>query len=212
VPEGANTAGASLAGALPHRDVGGMAAAPAGLDARAMIHAALKGYVLVGGIEPERDLAAEGASDVMQGADCVVALTPFVSESLKKVAHVLLPSSTFGETAGTFVNIEGRWQSFPGAAQPVGQSRPAWKILRVLGTLLDLPDFEYSSVDEVRNELIGKLGAVEPDNTLDARRTLNGERPQGVLRDVPMYQGDALVRRAPALQRTQDGQQPAVTY
>ncbi len=212
LPEGGNAVGAALAGALPHRQEGGKAAQSAGLDARAMIHSALRAYLLVGCIEPDRDLASEKAMSVLAGAECVVALTPFASESLLKVAQVLLPVGTFAETAGTFVNVEGRWQSFTGAAQPVGQSRPAWKVLRVLGTLLDLPGFDYVSTDDVRNELEKRIGAVRPDNALNARRALDGERPQGALRDVPMYQVDALVRRAPALQRTREAQQPAVVY
>jgi NADH-quinone oxidoreductase subunit G len=213
LPEGANAAGAALAGALPHREAGGEAAATGGLDARAMIHAGLKAYVLTGGVEPDRDLAVAQSETALRQAGCVVALTPFAGESLLKVAQVLLPTVTFAETAGTFVNIEGRWQSFPGAARPVGQSRPGWKVLRVLGTLLDLPGFDYGSVEDVRAELQAKLGEVRPDNSLRVERAVGAQADQGSgVVDVPMYQVDALVRRAPALQRTRDGQQGAVTY
>ncbi len=216
LPEGGNAPGAALAGALPHREAGGETggdvAGTAGLDARAMIHARLKAYVLTGGIEPDRDLAALQAEDALQAAECVVALTPFASESLKKVAHVLLPTVTFAETAGTFVNIEGRWQSFLGAAPPVGQSRPGWKVLRVLGTLLDLPAFDYGSVEDVLAEVQAKANAAKPDNSFAAVRAVDGQAVQGSLIDVPMYQVDSLVRRAPALQGTRDGEQEAVSY
>jgi len=124
---------------------------------------------------------------------------------------------TFAETSGTFVNIEGRWQSVTGAARPVGESRPGWKVLRVLGNLLALAGFEYESSEAVRDELKEKLGKeklseVQPDNRITSRRALNGERPQGPWVDVPIYQVDALVRRAPALQKTRDGQEPPMDY
>jgi NADH-quinone oxidoreductase subunit G len=136
----------------------------------------------------------------------VVVLTPFATEAMRAFAHVLLPVGTFAETSGTFVNAEGRWQSFQGVAHPVGESRPAWKVLRVLGNLFQVSGFEYESSEAVRDELQGRLGEVRPDNAFAARRVLNGERPAGAAVDVPMYQVDAIVRRAPALQRTREAQ------
>jgi len=207
ISEGGNAAGAALAGVLPHRDTGGQPATPAGLNACAMLESPLMAYLLLGGIEPAQDLSVPNAAQSLAAAECVVMLTPYVTDTMKTIAHVLLPVGTFAETSGTFVNIEGRWQSFMGAANPVGESRPAWKVLRVLGNLFDLSGFEYVSSEAVRDELQGRLGDVRSDNTFAARRVLNGERPAGAAADVSMYQVDALVRRAPALQHTRDAQQ-----
>jgi NADH-quinone oxidoreductase subunit G len=206
--EGANSAGAHLAGVLPHRNAGGEPLVTAGLNARAMLENPLKAYMLLGAIEPGLDVSAN-AQKALTGAEFVVVLTPFATETMRKFAHVLLPIGTFAETSGTFVNAEGRWQTFLGAAQPVGESRPGWKVLRVLGNLLELGGFDYASSEDVRNELKARVGEVRPDNAFVARRTLNGERPSGAAADVPMYQVDAVVRRAPALQRTREAQQAA---
>ncbi len=209
--EGANGAGAHLAGVLPHRNAGGEPLVTAGLNARAMLENPLKAYVLLGAIEPGLDVSAPQARKTLAAAECVVMLTPFATDAMRNFAHVLLPIGTFAETSGTFVNAEGRWQSFLGAAQPVGESRPGWKVLRVLGNLLALADFDYVTSEEVRDELKGRVGEARADNAFVARRTLNGERPGGVSMEVPMYQVDALVRRAPALQRTREAQQAAAS-
>ncbi|MCM2312930.1 MAG: NADH-quinone oxidoreductase subunit NuoG, partial [Steroidobacteraceae bacterium] len=142
LPDGANAVGASLAGATPHRGVGGRAVARPGLAAAEMINARLRGYVLVGGIETADLGAGTAAAAALQGAECVVALTPFASDEQKAVATVILPVAAFAETSGTWVNVEGCWQSVPGAARPPGEARPAWKVLRVLGNLLGLAGFE----------------------------------------------------------------------
>ncbi len=207
VSEGANAAGAYLAGVLPHREAGGAPAVTTGLHARAMLESPLKAYVLLGAIEPALDLSAPQAAKTLAAAEYVAMLTPFVTDAMRKFAHVLLPIGTFAETSGTFVNAEGRWQSFLGAAHPLGDSRPGWKVLRVLGNLLQLAGFDYVTSEAVRDELKGRLGDTRPDNTFAPRRALNGERPAGSAPDVPMYQVDALVRRAPALQRTREAQQ-----
>ena len=110
---------------------------------------------------------------------------------------------TFAETSGTFVNCEGRWQSFEGIANPVGEARPGWKILRVLANLLEVPDSEYQDSLEVRDELKDSLGDVQPDNSgrADTVSKPNGSATAtGV--DVPMYSVDGVVRRAVALQLT----------
>src|SRR6185437_7498805 len=144
--EGANAAGAHLAGAVPHREAGGrpvssMGRSP-GLTAADMLARPLKAYLLLGGVEPWIDSPGTDAARTLGQAELVVAVTPFATEALRKVAHVLLPAGTFAETSGTYVNLEGVWQSQTGAAAPVGESRPGWKILRVLGNLLGLSGFE----------------------------------------------------------------------
>jgi NADH-quinone oxidoreductase subunit G len=157
------------------------------------------------------------------------------------VAHIILPIGTFAETSGTFVNMEGLWQSQAGAALPVGESRPGWKVLRVLGNLLNLTGFEYQSSEDVRDELRKACGAsvgvngnavspladipVAAEGYKGSHQVVRGtgggastnggaatgSAGEGLL-DVPMYQIDAVVRRAPSLQKTREGRTPAATY
>ena len=112
ITEGPNAAGAYLAGAVPHREPGGAPSSAVGLSARAMLERRLKAYVLLGGIDPIDDLAA--GPEALAGADLVVAITTHLPESLRGVAHVVLPIGSFAESSGTFVNAEGRWQSWVG--------------------------------------------------------------------------------------------------
>jgi NADH-quinone oxidoreductase subunit G len=119
---------------------------------------------------------------------------------------------TFAETSGTFVNANGRPQSFGGIAQPVGESRPGWKILRVLGNLLELPDCAYESTADIAREIVAVASAAlvgeEPPNLPDAPEPSPAVTTSIDVAelDVPMYRIDALVRRAHALQLTRDGQ------
>ena len=202
--EGPNSAGAHLAGLLPHRTAGGARRDTAGRHAGEMLDASLDAVVLVN-VEPDRDIfATEDAVAKLAQQQFVIALTPFVSESLLEAADLLLPIGTFAETSGTYVNVAGTWQSFAGVANPVGESRPAWKVLRVLGNLVDAPDFDYVSSEQVRDELREALGEIKPDNSLGTTPVAkpNGaDAPEEDI-DVPLYSVDALVRRANALQRT----------
>jgi NADH-quinone oxidoreductase subunit G len=142
-----------------------------------------------------------------------VAVSPFASEELKRIAHVLLPMGTFAETSGTYVNCEGLWQSQPGAADPVGEARPGWKILRVLGNLMNLERFDYLSSEEVLAEVRKACAGVQA-GPYQGAHTVQAATEHGevALTDVPMYQTDALVRRAPSLQRTREGRATAVNY
>ena len=210
--EGANAAGAYLAGAVPHREAGGKPAASTGLSAGEMLARALQAYLLVG-TEPWCE-APDAARTLAQG-QFIVAVTPFAGEPLRQLAHVLLPAGTFAETSGTYVNLEGLWQSQTGAAAPVGEARPVWKILRVLGNLLGLAGFEYLSSDLIREELAGLCGpstAYAAPAYAGAYPAVPGSAAPAAVIDVPMYQIDALVRRAPSLQKTREGRTPAVTY
>jgi NADH-quinone oxidoreductase subunit G len=202
LPEGGNAVGASLAGVLPHRTVAGQAAQKTGLNVADMLAARLKAYVLVGAIEPGKDIAAPGASDALKLAECVIALTPY--NGAKDYAHIILPIGTFAETSGTYVNLEGRWQSVPGAAKPVGEARPGWKVLRVLGNLLNLTGFEYESAEQVREEIKAQIGDVKPDNRYDSRSTITRSASSERATDVGIYAVDPIVRRATALQQTRD--------
>ena len=207
VTEGANAAGLSLAGVLPHRVPGGMDVSNPGAHAASIIASPPRGLVLFG-IEPGSD-CADGAAALQAARDAefVLALSPFIGDDLNEHADVILPIGTFAETSGTFVNAAGDWQSFGGVAMPFGASRPGWKVLRVLGDLLELPDGEYDSSDEIRDELRGKCA----DAPASGLPTANCPAARGSAQvsladlDVPMYQVDALVRRAQPLQWTRDG-------
>jgi NADH-quinone oxidoreductase subunit G len=205
VTEGANTAGLSLAGALPHREAGGASVAGPGASASEIIANPPRGLVLFGA-EPEADFAdRDAALRAAANAEFVVALSPFLGDGLNQHASVVLPMGTYAETSGTYVNAAGDWQSFNGVAQPVGDCRPGWKILRVLGNLLELPGCGYDSSTDIVAELRSKL---DDDRTgeLPTRQPSSSTVapiPVAAL-DVPMYQVDALVRRSASLQQTQD--------
>ena len=216
IAEGGNAAGAYLAGAVPHRDAGAKSLAQAGLTAREMLSRGLRAYVLFGGVEPPLDMLDPDSLRMLGKAQFVVAVTPFASGEVKRIAHVMLPMGTFAETSGTYVNCEGLWQSQAGAALPVGEARPGWKILRVLGNLLNLDAFDYQSSEEVLAEVRKACEGVGPGPYQGSHAvTVAAEdaHPEGgALIDVPMYQTDAVVRRAPSLQRTREGRTPATTY
>jgi NADH-quinone oxidoreductase subunit G len=209
--EGANAAGAALAGATPHRGPGGRSLPRVGFDARAMLETSRDAYILFG-IEPAKDLAEGPAALAALRGAAVVAFTSFVSDELLDVADVLLPIGTFAETAGTFVNAEGRWQSFDAAADAVGESRPGWRVLRVLGNELELPNCEYRTPSEVLAELESELGAERElgagDTQYKGSFTPNGRAAANghLALDVPIYAIDALVRRSAPLQDTVLGQ------
>jgi NADH-quinone oxidoreductase subunit G len=217
ITEGANAAGAYLAGAVPHREAAGKALSAPGLTAREMFGTPLRTYLLFGGVEPGIDTLDAEAQRTLARAEFVVAITPFASEEVKRIAHLILPIGTYAETSGTYVNCEGLWQSQTGAAAPVGAARPGWKVLRVLGNLLNLPRFEYASSEEVLAELRAACAGLAPaayGGTHTVQPPAEGVRttPPVTITDVPMYQVDALVRRAPSLQRTRDGRTSLATY
>jgi NADH-quinone oxidoreductase subunit G len=205
--EGANGVGAALAGVLPHRGIGGAKLSILGRDAQSMLDSARKAYVLFG-IEPAQDLAhGEKAARALQSAETVICFTPFVTEELLACATVLLPIATFAETAGTFVNAEGRWQSFDAAAELGGDARPGWRVLRVLGNELGLPECEYQTPSDVSAALEQALGGqpnLAAGYTYESSFAPSLESSSVDARDVdvPMYCVDAIVRRSDALQQT----------
>ena len=200
----ANTVGAQLVGALP---------GAGGLNAGQMLSQPMKALLLLD-VEPVLDAAdAAAAQAALAGAGLVVAFTSFKDARVDN-ADVLLPIAPFTETAGSFVNAEGRVQSFHGVVKPAGDSRPAWKVLRVLGNLLGLNGFSQETAEDVRAEALGDLASVATrlDNRSDSAITLL-PAPAGLQRltDVPIYATDALVRRAPALQQTADAKVAVVS-
>ncbi len=201
IGEAANSVGGYLAGALP---------AAGGLDARAMIEQPRKAYVVFGA-EPDLDFAdGVAAMNALSAAQLVVALSAFDSRALREVADVLLPVAPFAETSGTFVNTAGTAQSFNAVARPLGETRPGWKVLRVLGNLLELDGFGFDDSEAVRAEALAGDIAARLDNGVAAIEPGAALAPSGLERiaDVPIYFADALVRRAPALQKTKDARAP----
>lgn len=210
--EGANTAGAWLAGCLPHRGPMSVKRDKPGLNAQSMLCDTLKAYLLLN-VEPDLDCANPVIfSHALHHAECVIALTSFKNPILEQFAHVMLPISPFTETSGTFVNAAGTWQTFAGSATPLGETRPAWKVLRVLGNWLQLPGFEYESSNEIRQDVKQLLSMVtlsEPTPVfIDLAPALINDisiEEDTLIRigEVPMYSVDGIVRRATALQETQ---------
>ena len=209
--EGGNAAGAYLAGAVPHRQAGGKALGIAGQSAGQMLQTPLEAYILFGGVEPEADSLTPEALKALSGAQLVIAITPYMTEQLKNIAHVVLPIGTFAETSGTYVNLEGQWQSFTAAARGFGESRPGWKVLRVLGTELGIERFEYQTSEEVRDELRRICADGLPPAWVGSRAVSEAAAGAHTV-DVPMYQIDAVVRRAPSLQRTAEGRCAPAIY
>jgi NADH-quinone oxidoreductase subunit G len=157
ITEGPNAAGAYLAGAVPHREAAGAAAGMVGATARGMLESPLKAYVLFGGIDPDLDLAADAGA--LKAADLVLAITTHVPPSLRAAAHVVLPIGSFAETSGTYVNAEGRWQSWAAAVKLWEDSRPGWKVLRVLADLLKVGGIDFDSAEEIRNAVQAKCSS-----------------------------------------------------
>lgn len=204
LPEAANSAGAWIAGAVPHRDAGAVPVA-AGRDARAMIESPPQALVLFD-VEPEFDCHdAAAARRAAQASAFTVVMGAYGNEAAREYADVMLPVAAFAETSGTFVNAEGRWQGFRGVAAPPGEARPGWKVLRVLGNLLGLAGFDYADSAEVCDELRRKAGGLVPGGRGEPGEIGEITRVPGLFRigDVPIYRTDALVRRASALQQTE---------
>lgn len=212
IGDSGNGVGGYLSGALP-----------SARNARTMFTEPRRAYVLLN-VEPELDCHnAQLAMQALRQAELRVVLSPFVSDTMREYADVLLPVAPFTETSGTFVNCEGRVQSFQGVVRPLGDARPAWKVLRVLGNLLDLPGFEFTSSEEVRDAVLppaslreGRFATgldnsirlpIDPTALVPAKDV--GGRVLERIADVPIYFADPLVRRAPALQKTRDAEPPS---
>jgi NADH-quinone oxidoreductase subunit G len=212
--DGCNAAGAWLAGAVPHRGAGGSTKdVVTGKNLAELMSAAanekLAACLLVN-IEPDTD--AVNANELLlalKQADFVVSVSAYNSASVKSIADVMLPAAGFMETSGTYVNAEGFWQSFKAVVEPKGGARPAWKILRVLGNLTGLDDFDYFSSDDVKKEVRSMCESIELSNAIAKAATVKIKSPaKGIFcsSDVPMYATDAVVRRAASLQKTVDAQ------
>src|SRR5690606_32200147 len=204
--EAANTVGGYLANALPGAN---------GANAAQAFEQPRKAYVLLH-TEPEFDsFNPQVARNALGQAEMVVVMSPFKQGA--DYADVMLPIAPFSETSGTFVNAEGRAQSFNGSVKPLGDTRPAWKVLRVLGNLLELNGFDYETSEAVRNEILGT--SVPADANLQSRlNNIGSAAPQAAVSaagmqlervaDVSIYATDAIVRRSEPLQQTNDAAAP----
>jgi len=202
--EGANTVGAYAVGAYP-----GGGASQRGMNAREMIEQPRKAYLLWN-VEPDYDVGnPAAAARALQSADSVIACSVYRNGALD-YADVILPIAPFTETAGTFINCEGRVQSFNGTVRPAGEARPGWKVLRVLGNLLGLEGFEYETSDEVRSQAVpANLAArLSNETSIVPGRVQSGASAVERIADVPVYFSDAIVRRSPPLQATRDARPP----
>lgn len=199
---GANTAGAWMAGMLPHRTVAGKANSVEGLDVQAALNAKLKAYFLMG-VEPGFDFAnPAGARQSMLGAEFVVLMSAYHHESMHDYADVILPIAPYAETSGTYINVDNTWQTVKGALSPFGEARPAWKILRVLGNLFQCKDFEYTSTEDVLSEIKNMVSIASEQNYTPYYPESLPLINQSLIRvgEWPLYRVDAIVRNAKELQ------------
>jgi NADH-quinone oxidoreductase subunit G len=203
--EAANSVGGYLAGAVP----------TTGANARSMFEIPKQAYLLIN-VEPELDCADPAqAMHALGEAKLVVAMSPYRHRAIE-YATVMLPIAPFTETSGTFVNCEGRAQGFNGVVPPYKETRPGWKVLRVLGTMLGLQDFEFDTSEAVRDTVLGdrsKVGGLL-SNAIDIPLATPVARNGGGVEriaEIPLYHADSLVRRASALQQTADARRQRAT-
>jgi NADH-quinone oxidoreductase subunit G len=200
LPAAANSTGMHLMGVMP---------SSTGMHARAMLEVPRKAYLLLN-VEPELDCQHAALAKVaIEKAECVVALTAYKSEALQN-ADILLPIAPFTETSGTFMSMEGRVQSFAAVVKPLGDCRPAWKVLRVLANTLGLHGFDYESSEQVKDAIFSgeKPSAVvwrSLNNNLRELVEIHVNiKHDGLQRigEVPQYESDPIVRRSASLKKT----------
>ncbi len=220
--EAANSVGAYLAGATPvYRapgETGRLIRPGAGLNAAQMLGSqsaeqeACNALVLMN-MEPEYDTYdTQQALKTIKATEFVVSMSAYQGHA-REYADVLLPIAPFTETSGTFVNTEGVVQNFNGVVSPLGETRPAWKVLRVLANLMELNDFEYETPEQIRAKIFSNGTDVKEylNNQLSHSDISLGESANNHIQrigEVPIYQADPIVRRANSLQATQDAADP----
>jgi NADH-quinone oxidoreductase subunit G len=215
--EAANSVGAYIAGAIPGDDALGTLANGSFQPGPGSVNALqpCQAYVLMN-LEPELDsYNPQQTMKALDAAELVVMMSAYKSRAVLEgnYADVLLPIAPFTETSGTFINTEGRVQSFNGVVAPLADTRPAWKVLRVLGNMLALDGFGYDTPEQVRADILtaGSNVSARLNNNLrnfvagDIEPARNGVQRIG---EVPIYQADPIVRRAESLQRTRDAAAP----
>jgi NADH-quinone oxidoreductase subunit G len=207
----ANATAVALAGLLSQDKVKANEAESVRLDSEQIWQQKLRAYVLLG-VEPELDCANPSAAQyALQHASLVVSITSYVTDTILAYADVILPMASFAETSGTFIGIDGQWQSFNGAVSAKADSRPAWKILRVLGNLANIKNFDYVSSQDVRDEVNDQFKIQSPANKLSyIPDDLGVTSTLMAISEVPMYQTDAVVRRSSPLQQTPENQRASL--
>lgn len=194
--EGANSAGAWIAGCMPHRGPAGDPIAQPGLDAKALLTTDPANAYFILNAELEND-ALYPALPALSAAELVVCIAPFASEKMREYADFILPSTPFTENEGTYVNACGEWQSFTPAVTPLDQAKPAWKILRALATFMQLPEFNEANIADIRDYLRVKADAYQCTEKTEIEKTFKLPVPkEEVVLTWPMNQDNPLVRRA----------------
>lgn len=212
--EGANSAGGWLAGAVPHRGPAGNSIPESGLAAATALAASLRAYLFLG-VEPELDCANSAAAiNALSKAEFIVALSSFKTENYLHYAQAILPIALFAETSGTWINAEGRWQSFSAAVKPPHEIKEGWKVLRVLGNQLNLSDFDCKTSEEIRDKLRTMVETVGATGWSSLSVGATGWSPlsennisfekEKIMRitEWPIYSIDSTVRHAQALQQS----------
>ena len=207
----ANSMASAIASALPYVSTAQQSANSVGLDAQQSWQQTLPSYVLFG-VEPELDCANPVlAQQSLQQASFVVSMNSYVSDTMLTYADVILPIASFAETSGTFIGVDGQWQSFTGAVTAKGESRPGWKVLRVLANVAKLNDFDYVSSQDVRDDVQDQIKATQAiDKASYIPTKQNVDVALMVISEVPMYQSDSVVRRSSALQQTPNNQRASI--
>jgi NADH-quinone oxidoreductase subunit G len=201
IPAGANALGLAQVGAVPGNG---------GLDAREMLRAPRKAYVLYG-CEPPEDFG-DGALvlEALSQAESVIAFSAYASDALKRVASVILPIGLVPEIDATLVNVDGLSQTVAPGAKPPGEARQGWRVLRALGAALSVPGFDFTTIDEVRAQIAsatsevssGKTGTTSASTTWQSTGAMNASGAQSLERiaTTAIYRADAVLRHTPALQ------------
>ena len=210
--ESANSAGACLAGVLPHRTVAGAAINEAGQNTAEIVTQAHKVLLLMG-VDPALDINnSPSVQSMAEQQEFIICIDSFSNEFIEQQADLVLPLATFFETSGTFVNVEGLWQPFKGCVKAAGESRQGWKILTALAQVL-LPgdDYQYADSTAVRNELKEQCRDLQLENfvSIKADNTKLPTRPRGLqkISEKAIYAVDAIVRASSALQATVNSQE-----
>lgn len=197
LPQAANSVGAERLAVDAGDNVAGMIAAP-------------KKAVLLLNVEPEIDTLGGGrALEALKQAQSVMAFTAYESEALREVCDILLPIAPSAETSGSFINMEGRLQSFHGVVRSLGDSRPLWKVLRVLGNVCGLAGFDFESSETVLKEAVTKLTDLNNNAALAAQTAARTSAQLVRTGGTAIYSSDAQVRRSAPLQATVQAQVPA---
>jgi NADH-quinone oxidoreductase subunit G len=212
----ANEVGADLVGFVPFKGAFHQAEAAQGANVMKMLDKPRRAYVL---LNTELEYDAYDAAKTLKAlnsADTVVVLSAYLNNNMKKYADVILPITPFTETAGSYVNMEGKWQKFNGVTRPLGNSKPGWKVLRVLANNLGIAGFDYNTIDEVRNELsiLSDTNSLLSNNPIITDKIkINKPDLSSLIRFgiQGIYNADSITRRAPALQQTTWAQQPTLS-